>query len=226
MIAMIKRLRDRLADWRLAIFGHKTGHPPAWFHLQTLAFQLASTEEDDDRALASLRYEIQRQPGSAAQKARERVARQVWCYETDRASRLIDAAIDGTALRAVDAKWVDLFAQEARLGRMPLCDAFPEIISSVPEIGRVTTRFEKSLFDIRTSTKEDDEGFLSRQKLLMKAQREVAQIIGPKSRHLDPLLRSYIPRNIVYRWLRVLCGDPPLPSRDESYFAPAAGHSE
>lgn len=208
------------------MFGYRTGHPPAWLRLQRLAFHLASTEENDDLALASLRYEIQRQSGSVAQRARERVAKQAWCYETDRASRLIDAATDGTALRAVDAKWADLFAQEARLGRMPLRDAFPEIVSSVPEIGRVATRFEKSLFDIKTSTKEGSEGFLLRQKLLMKTQREVAQIIGPKSRHPEPLLRSYIPRNIVYRWLRVLCGDPPLPSRDEPYFAPAAGHSE
>lgn len=50
------------------MLGHRTGRPPAWLRVEKLALHLARAEGDDDRAVACLRGEIQRQSGTVAQE--------------------------------------------------------------------------------------------------------------------------------------------------------------
>src|SRR4029077_5054170 len=182
---MSGNLRNYFENLRLAVLGYKTGHPPAWLHLERVSLRLAGTEEDDDRAVASLRDEVQRSPVTAVQRARERITERVYCYETDRATRLIDAATDGSPLRPVDARWADLFAREARIGGKPPHHVFTEIVSSPPEIGRIGRRFGENLLDVRRTAKGSDEACRSIHRPLLECQRGVGQGIGSESQTPD-----------------------------------------
>jgi hypothetical protein len=215
-----RKIGRRFSDLKLSVIGYKTGNEPNWLRLERLAFLQAMVEESDERALAAIAGEIQRHP-KAAREARERLAPSISCYDADRAVRLIDAAMDGVSVRSIRSEYVDLFTQEARLGRMPLREAFAEMESREPELKRIRQQFEKGRTTVKASVDERtaDSTSYAAHVMLREAQREVGQIIGPQSDHFDPLLRSYLLRNIAYSWLRMISGDRPHVDPDASYFS-------
>jgi hypothetical protein len=216
----IKKLKRRLVDVRLALIGYKSGSEPDWLRIKRLASFQARVEESDERALAAITDEVRRHP-DAAREARERLAPHIFCYEADRAVRLIDAAVHGSPVQPIRPDHAELFEQEARLGRMPLRDAFAEVVSRETELEHIRQRLEESHAALMSSSDERTEHASSHDAfvILRDAQREVDRIIGPLSQHPDPLLRSYIPRNIAYCWLRSVSGTPPPTDPDVSYFS-------
>lgn len=213
----IKSIKRRLVDLKLAVVGYKTGREPDWLRLEQLALKLARVEASDERALTAIAGEVQSHP-KAATEARARLLPHTSSYEGDRAIRLIDAALRGVSVQPVSLEYAELFGQEARLGRMTVREAFSEIASREPEIERIARRLEEGH---AASTVRDPEAGWDRAAFvrLTDAQREVREITGPRSGHADPLLRSVIPRNIVYCWLRNIAESPPWTDPDAPYFS-------
>lgn len=110
-------------------------------------------------------------------------------YEFDRAYRLLDAVVHNAAVEGVDREYAPLFDREVELGRLHLTRAFDYLTVLVPE-----------LMDLQQSMigATEKEGATEAQLRLM---REARCIVGPKSEHHDPLVRSYLSRNIVLMYL-------------------------
>ena len=214
----IKRIKRRFADLKLAVIGYKHGNPPDRVRIRRLAYIQAMVEESDERALAAIADDVQRHP-KAAREARERFTGLY--YDGDRAIRLINAAMHGMPMQPIRPECVESFGQEARLGRMPLREAFAEMVSREPELEGITQRFEDGHAALMASRHEHTERKWNHDAFVMlrDAQREVDETIGPMSQHPDPLLRSYISRNIAYCWLRNISGTPPRTDPDASYFS-------
>lgn len=209
----IRNIKYRLSNLKLAVIGYKTGHEPGWLRLKRLASVQAMVEESDERALEAITDEVRRNP-KAAREARQRMAPYISRYGADRAVRLIDAAMHGSSMQPIRPECVEMFGQEAKLGRMPLRKAFAEIASREPELERMVQQFE----ECRMATTESSDHLASIHTVRMML-REVDRIIGPRSQHPDPLLRSDVPRNIVFCWLRNISGTPPRTDPDASYFS-------
>jgi hypothetical protein len=214
----IKNIKRRISNFKLSVVGYKTGNEPDWLRLKRLVYRQAMVEESDEQALTAIVGEVRRHP-KAAREARELLASSISCYDADRAVRLIDAAIDGLPIKPVRPEYAELFEQEARLGRMPLREAFAEVASRVPRIERIGKRFEESNATAVELVDERSERSPSDVTLLRDAQHEVDQIIGPQSQHPDPLLRSYLSRNIAYSWLGIIFDSPPYIDPNMSYFS-------
>jgi hypothetical protein len=219
----MRKIMRRLFDFKLAVIGHKPGNEPDWLRIRSLAQVQAMAEESDSRALVAIEDEV-RSHVEAAREARQRLAPHISCYDGDRAVRLLDAALSGSPVHPIRAECVELFGEEARLGRMPLREAFAELASREPELERIMQGFEERHAALMASIDESPEvpprsaGFV----MLRDAQQEVDRIIGTKARHADPLLRSYLPRNIAFSWLAVISGGPPHMDPDASYFSTLA----
>jgi hypothetical protein len=213
-------LRRRLADLRLAFVGYKLGSEPSWLRVKDVALAQARREESDELLVATIAAEVRRDPGAAGE-ARDRLAATPPCYEGDRAIRLIDAAISNLPVRPVAPACAELFDQEAKLGWTPLREAFAELVAREPTLGSIAGRLQEQHSQVIDSNADRLEVEHSVRALLRSAEREVAHTVGPQSQQADPLLRSYLPRNIAYTWLRALVGAPPLADLDVSYFARA-----
>ena len=64
-------------------------------------------------------------------------------YETDRAYRILAAAIEGRPPEAVRPENAELFERERELGWMPLSRAFERLASAVPQLEAIRVRAEE-----------------------------------------------------------------------------------
>jgi hypothetical protein len=101
-------------------------------------------------------------------------------YLMDRAFRLLTAARDRDEVRPIDPLVRDQFLAEARLGRLPLEEAFAELLRQEPRLGAHTA-----------GTEEPDEKLNRIRK---------AGLVG--TRASDPLLHTELAQAIVYDYLR------------------------
>jgi hypothetical protein len=101
-------------------------------------------------------------------------------YLMDRAFRLLTAARDQDEVRPIDPLVRDQFLAQARIGRLPLDEAFTELLRQEPRLG-----------DHTAGTEEPDEK--------LNRIRE-AGLLG--TRASDPLLQTELAQEIVYDYLR------------------------
>jgi hypothetical protein len=106
-------------------------------------------------------------------------------YETDRAYRVLSAAMTGAQPRPVSGDNAALFERERALGWTPLCEAFDQLAGTVPELSELARTVE--------SAPAPSEWI-----------RRVEQLIGPASAQSDPLLRSSLALTVAARYLGVL----------------------
>jgi hypothetical protein len=135
-------------------------------------------------------------------------------YETDRARRVLQAAIAGTPPEPAPIDHVELFQREHALARMPLEQAFAELASAVPELDAVRSRANE-LADAPASFGISIE--LTCVNLPPDVLPDTAQLVGRASNHADPLVRSAVASTVVSNYVvAVVTGTTGLALWDES----------
>jgi hypothetical protein len=128
-------------------------------------------------------------------------------YVTDRAYRIMAAAISGSAPASVNPEDVAVFAREKDLGMRPLKDAFDSLAVLVPELGPLMGRIVR-LVDLPPERDRDNA-------LNGQIGDRVEKLVGPRSDHPDPLVRSQVALQVVVSYFRYLEGRPD--ARDPRY---------
>jgi hypothetical protein len=150
------------------------------------ALKLACSEMSDRDAVGELR--------SIVGIVGERMARQSLSelgdgreeYMTDRAYRLLEAAVDGEPVEAPPAELAGLFAREDALGRLPIGLAVERL-----------TELEPRLKDVWPADVPDGgEASWSND-----APRAVKELLGPRMENPDPLVRSNLALSIASHFL-------------------------
>lgn len=161
------------------------------------------SELDDCAAAESLRDTVKAHPHAAEATLRyvTRTRRRYPGYITDRARRILVAAMQGRAPAAVDASCAELYRRERELGEMALAEAFDEICRAVPELRSL-------VYELAHATQRRDGS------AMRSLEARVRRCVGPDARHPDALVRSPLARQVVARYLSVLEGrayarDPP-----------------
>lgn len=122
-------------------------------------------------------------------------------YETDRARRVLAAAVDGTPPEPASSKDAQLFERERDLARMPQEHAFAMLLSAVPELSVLLSRAERlagapASFGINIGS--------GRVTIPSGRLPGTAQLVGPCSHHPDPLVRSPIAASVVSNYVVAL----------------------
>jgi hypothetical protein len=97
------------------------------------AEEIAGKDWDDAAACAQLRERLP-EDREAVGGAIEHLGALRTRFVTDRAYRLLTAALDGTPVRPIDPAVRDQFSAEAQLGRMSLTDAFQSLVELEPRL--------------------------------------------------------------------------------------------
>jgi hypothetical protein len=98
-----------------------------------MAEEVAGSDWDDVAACAQLRERLP-EDREAVEGAVEHLGGLRTSFVTDRAYRLLTAALDGTSVRPIDPAVRDQFSAEAQLGRMSLTDAFQSLVELEPRL--------------------------------------------------------------------------------------------
>ncbi len=106
---------------------------PRLMALVTDTQEMAGSGLDDEVACATLRGRLPEDP-ELVEEAIAHLAKIRTNYLDDRAYRLLTAAVRGDAVRPIDPAVRDQFLEEAKLGRMPLNDAFERLASLEPRL--------------------------------------------------------------------------------------------
>jgi hypothetical protein len=114
-------------------------------------------------------------------------------YMTDRACRILQAAMTDTEPAQISPPLRDLYERERKLGRLPLKKAFAEITRIVPEVGDLVTELARA--DMRGSE-------------ALALQSQLRKAIGRDAHHQDPLVQTPLAAQIVYSYLAVLEDGP------------------
>lgn len=105
--------------------------------------QLARSDLRDEDAAARLRAVIEADRASAGLSV-ERMAERRDSYASDRAYRLLVAAMLGSAVRPIHPHLQERFAMERALGLMPIGEAFERLAKAVPGLADVAREAEKN----------------------------------------------------------------------------------
>jgi hypothetical protein len=97
------------------------------------AEEIAGRDADDVTACAQLRERLP-EDRETVHEAIDQLGGLRTSFLTDRAYRLLTAALDGTPARPIDPAVRDQFLAEARLGRMSLTDAFQTLLELEPRL--------------------------------------------------------------------------------------------
>lgn len=117
-------------------------------------------------------------------------------YDTDRAMRLLQAALTNTSVAPAPEAAADLFRKEAELDGMPAEQAFAQLCS-----------FERGLEELRDALiAERTRGGrrLSPAQAAVKMTEiyeQVNDLVGPEAAHREPLMRSPVARNVAFHHL-------------------------
>jgi hypothetical protein len=106
-------------------------------------------------------------------------------YDTDRAYRVLRAAMREAPPELVSSGQEGLFERQRKLGWSPLSDAFDQLADAVPELAEVAQTVESAPFTSDWIT-------------------GVEKVVGPRSSQTDPLLRSSLALTVVARYLRAV----------------------
>lgn len=162
----------------------------------------AHSAEPDEDARRRLEGDLASN-GQQAQDALTIFSRMREQFDTDRAYRLLYAAMTNTPVQPIAADRRDLFISEEQLGRMPLSDAFAFLAKRQPQL----YQFEKAarVADgvtgplLGDNTGADD--------ATVNAPPYVSALLGPGAQDCtDPLLRSQLALSIASQYLAIMAG--------------------
>ena len=109
-------------------------------------------------------------------------------YIPDRAYRILIAATQQRPPDTADPNEAELFERERQLGWLPLDQAFRQLADTVPDLDALAARIQNE---------QGSRYILALQKL-----------VGPRSSHPDPLIRSALALQIVSNYFSALRGEP------------------
>jgi hypothetical protein len=118
-------------------------------------------------------------------------------YVSDRAYRILVAAINEAAPEPIHPDLASVYEREKHLAFVPLQEAFEELSSSVPALGEIGDR--ATALGRAEDGEDAHAGF-------RQIWRHADKLIGPRSRHPDPLVRSPLARMVVVRYLGAAAG--------------------
>jgi hypothetical protein len=206
---------------RAVFLGSKKESESACERMLSDASLTVRRQKDDGQALAIIDKMV-RGNRDAAKEVRERLAQGAPSYAGDRALRLFDAALSGSGeIAPPDPQWAGLYEEEEGLARMPIREALAVLCEREPELERISTRMAEFFAErVRESDKSERE--VAQGDAMMRARRlarsEITEIVGPRSKQADGLLRSYIARNIAFRAVELTSGNLRRVDPDAPYF--------
>lgn len=162
--------------------------------------KIAGLDLGDDEARVRVARIVGAKP-EGARDAREFLKDRRSEYLTDRAYRLVVAAITGGPVMAVDIDKEKLFSAEAELGRLPINDAFARITE-------LCSRLEYTRHRVEADPTTYGNAML----------KEVGGMVGPRSDHIEGLARSRVAVGIAMEYLAILSGDTRRGGIDTCYF--------
>lgn len=125
-------------------------------------------------------------------------------YETDRARRILLAAIRGGEPEPMPVEHLQLFERERELGWMPLKQAFERLTAAVPELHPVQARIEELAAASPPRSPAREAVALERTSWIVPG---TDRLVGPSSRHPDPLVRSPVAANVVANYATAVLTD-------------------
>jgi cold shock CspA family protein len=152
----------------------------------------------DEEAVDEIRFYVENDPHAAEATLRyvKRAQETTPGYMSDRGVRVLEAAMRGEPPAPIPPEHVGLFERERELGWSPLASGFDQLATAAPELPALV----QALGQIDHKSPE---------RLSLHARLDL--LVGPQSESADPLLRSALARQLVYRWLTVLEGQPGAP---------------
>lgn len=169
--------------------------------LYRAALKAAHSELNDVEAGKSLREQIQLHP-RGARSALSLLGLTRDEFASDRAYRLLEAAIKNVSVEPVRGEMTDLFSREEKLGRLPLRDAFASLEQLEPAL--------KSYEQVSTGAAHDRQT----------ARHSIGALVGPTASNDDPLIRSQLALSVASQFLAiVLDGASNLGDINTSYFS-------
>jgi hypothetical protein len=170
------------------------------------AVKAAQSPEGDSAAQTKLAGIIRDSP-RAAQHALKMLRHSRDQFDSDRAYRLLEAALSGLPVQPIAPPDRELFAQEESLGRQPMSDAFARLKLVSPGLGELEATVDQEISSLGQSD------FTS-------VRRRLAPLVGPAaSDQLDSIARSQIALTIAAQYLAILGGDSRYGTQDTPYFA-------
>lgn len=133
-------------------------------------------------------------------------------YLADRMVRLLEAAIAERPVAAISPGRAELFERERRLGWMPLGDAFDELAAAVPQLQEVRARAEHLASSPEAVVAQEDGRVIVSGRLITEAVGDAQHLVGPDSGHPDPLIRSRLAQQIVFRYADAVLAAPVVDS--------------
>ena len=122
-------------------------------------------------------------------------------FETDRARRVLRAAIKGTAVEAPNPNMVGLFMREEQLGRLPINEALTILIELEPEIEKI---YSAELAGKSTPSSSYRSPKVGRN--VVPPETLLSAVVGPNSQHSDELMRSTIALSVAAHCLSLQTG--------------------
>lgn len=214
------RLRRLTGGLRRATAGFGLGRPSDGEVIRRLAVDAARLAISDEDARKQLSEQLRNYPIDAQHDAVAGLGRSgegSW-YLSDRARRLLEAVVIGQAVSPIEPDHADLYTREEELGRMPMLEAYRVLMTLVPELGGLRDEAETGSRSLHPEGKDEgDETHpsLGRARAIRRAAKE---LVGPKSKHPDPLVRSSLALGIVQRYLYAASGYTELGVGEMSYF--------
>ena len=160
----------------------------------------------DEDAAAALRPVVVAHPDAAGATLAYITANheRVGGYVADRARRLLTAAVTDTPPTPVAPTMAGLYARERELGHLPLAAAVARLTELQPQLDELFSRASESGQLGHASIRD------------VKLSSAAHELVGPRSTHPDPLVRSQLALSIAAMNIRMLTGQ--LADDDRPFF--------
>ncbi len=131
-------------------------------------------------------------------------------YLRERARRLLASVVEGRPVGAIAPAYSDLLLRQKALGWKPIAEAYDDLAEFEPRLVefRVTVESWANEHSV-----QGGHGIQTH-----KIRRLVRDVVGPKSKHRDSLVKSPFALDIVYRYLYALSGYTELGTLETCYF--------
>jgi hypothetical protein len=164
------------------------------------AAALARAHPDDDEAAAAALRPVVRAEPDGARTLIERFSLGRESPSTDRIVRLVTAALNDAPVVPISPEHAALYTRLDALVRMPIGDAFRQLAEGAPELDRLAA----SVDPCPAAASEDDTQAMAWN---MAWRRRLARVVGPRSGHTDPVLRTTRMEQLALAYLRIAAGD-------------------
>jgi hypothetical protein len=164
--------------------------------LQELVYDVAEANGNDDDAADQLSRAVGQKPRRAIKYWLDMLEERRETPSSDRASRIAQAAITRSAVEPVEPKRVELFTRLDEMQSMPIADAYARLVKLVPELDGVYETLPPLPGDKTARS-------LWRGRLSSRLRR----LIGKRSEHPDPLVRTSAMAGLAADYLEIAAGD-------------------